>query len=132
MKQKATHTHQRIHESSSFEQHQIFLRTFGRIDPVALGTTLALMFSLIFTAATLLAMLQNADDLKQQLNLLGNFFPGFQMTLPESLLSIPYGAVVGFLTGYCFARSRNIATRTVLNFVELSNFTVAIEKTLDD
>ncbi len=132
MKQKVKHPHQYVPENSSFEQHQIFRRTFGRIHPIALGMTLSILFSIVLTAVTLLAMLQDADDLKQQLDLLGNFFPGFQTTLPESLLGIPYGAVVGFLTGYCFARSRNIATRTVLYFIELSNFTVAIENTIDD
>ena len=120
------------HKLSQFEQHQIFLRTFGRIDPVALGTALALTFSLTFTAATIVAILQDAGDLKQQLDLLGNYFPGFQTTPLRSLLAIPYGAIAGFFLGFSFATARNIATHSVLNFVKLSSFTVAIEETLDD
>lgn len=132
MEQTAKHSNQCSHQYPSAEQHQIFLRTFGRIDPVALGMALAITLALIFTAATFLAVLQDATDLKQQLDLLGNYFPGFQTNLPESLLSIPYGAAVGFLIGYCFATSRNIAIHIVLHFIELANFTAGIEETLDD
>jgi hypothetical protein len=122
----------RAHPLSPLEQHQIFLRTFGRLDPIALGTALALTISLAFTAATTIAILQDASDLKQQLDLLGNYFPGFETTPPRSLLSIPYGAIAGFFLGFSFATARNIAIRAVLNFVKLSNFTSAIEQALDD
>ena len=76
--------------------------------------------------------MQDASDLKQQLDLLGNYFPGFDTTPARSILSIPYGATLGFFLGFSFATARNIAVCTVLNFVKLSNFTVAIEQTLDD
>lgn len=132
MEQKVAHKHQPSHENFSFEQHQIFLRTFGRLDPLALAISLALMFAIIFAAVIFGGVLQNADDLKQQLDLLGKFFPNFRTTFPESLLCIPYGAFLGFLTGYSFAVARNIAVRAVLNFIELTNFTTAIESTLDD
>ena len=120
------------HKLSPLEQHQIFLNTFGSIDAIALGTAFALTLSFIFMVVTTVAISQDASDLKNKLDLLGNYFPGFQTVSPQSLLAIPYGAIVGFLLGFSFATARNIATHAVLNFVKLSSFTVAIEQSLDD
>jgi len=59
--------------------------------------------------ATLILVLKGGAGVGANLSLLSNYFPGYQVTGPGSLLGFIYGFFGGFVTGYSFALLRNLS-----------------------
>ena len=57
--------------------------------------------------ATLILVLKGGDVVGPKLELLENYFPGYSVTLPGSLLGLGYGFFSGFVGGWGFAFLRN-------------------------
>jgi protoporphyrinogen oxidase len=86
-----------------------FAEVFAKLDRVALGFATGTMSGLLLFVATLLLVSKGGVVVGPNLQLLGNFFPGYSVTPLGSLLGLAYGFLAGFLTGWCFAFLRNIA-----------------------
>jgi hypothetical protein len=86
-----------------------FAEAFAKLDRVALGFATGTMSGLLLFLATLLLVFKGGVVVGPNLQLLGNFFPGYSVTPLGSLLGLAYGFLAGFLTGWCFAFLRNIA-----------------------
>ncbi len=57
--------------------------------------------------ATLILVFKGGDDVGRLLGLLAQYFPGYRVTAPGSLLGLAYGVVSGFAVGWGFAVVRN-------------------------
>lgn len=86
-----------------------FAEAFAKLDRVALGFATGAMSGLLLFLATLLLVFKGGEVVGPNLQLLGNFFPGYSVTPLGSLLGLAYGFLAGFLTGWGFAFLRNIA-----------------------
>jgi len=75
------------------------LRLSARAHGVAAGLVLAL---LIFVATNWL-VLKGGDVVGPNLALLGQYFPGYEVTFAGSILGAVYGFITGFLLGYLVA-----------------------------
>lgn len=82
---------------------------FQKVDSVALGMSLGLVAGLGLFLATLVLVLKGGEVVGPNLQLLSNFFPGYTVTLPGSLLGLAYGFASGYLTGWGFALLRNLS-----------------------
>ena len=67
------------------------------------GVVLGLICGLGLFAATLFLVLKGGDVVGPHLSLLGQFFPGYTVTVIGSFLGLIYGFISGFIVGYLIA-----------------------------
>lgn len=106
--------HEEIREPAAKEEiDQVFKgalqRVFSRLDPVALGLSVGLTAGSILLLATSFLVIKGGPFVGQNLRLLNQFFPGYEVTPLGSLIGLGYAFVVGFAIGWAFAYIRNIA-----------------------
>jgi protoporphyrinogen oxidase len=80
-----------------------------RFDRVAFGAGLGAVCGLGLFLMTIFLVLKGGSNVGANLVLLGQFFPGYKVTLFGSLSGLLYGSIVGFTTGWCMALFRNTA-----------------------
>lgn len=85
---------------------------FSRFDRVAAGISSAVILGgLIFLMTViLLGKGPTGGPVGANLQLLGQYFPGYQVSGLGALIGLGYGAVFGFIIGYLFALFTNVAT----------------------
>ena len=83
------------------------VRVLPKLDRAALGGALGTVSGLAIFVATLWLVIKGGPFMGQNLQLLGQYFPGYTVSLPGSVLGLGYGFLVGFLTGWLFAFLRN-------------------------
>jgi protoporphyrinogen oxidase len=84
-------------------------RVFTKLDGVALGAALGSVTGVSLCLATLALWLGGSRELVDLLSLLGQYFPGYHVSLGGSLTGLAYGAATGFGIGWVFALVRNAA-----------------------
>ena len=82
---------------------------FPRIDGVALGAAAGAVAGVLLSLATLILVIKGGALVGPHLGLLGQFFPGYNVTARGSLLGLVYGFAAGFAGGWGFAALRNVA-----------------------
>jgi len=90
---------------------------FPRIDGVALGMGAGTVTGIFLSLATLILVLKGGTVVGPHLTLLGQFFPGYSVSVRGSLLGLVYGFAAGFAGGWGFAALRNISV--LLSFAVL-------------
>ncbi|MEJ2601422.1 MAG: NAD(P)/FAD-dependent oxidoreductase, partial [Anaerolineales bacterium] len=80
---------------------------FRKLDPRAFGSALGLMGGLLLSFATLIVANNGLHGVAAKMLLLGEYFPGYSVTFPGSLVGLFYGILFGFLIGWGFAIIRN-------------------------
>lgn len=83
-------------------------RVFLRIDRVALGLAAGVVGGLGLLAATLALVLIGGPVVGPTLGLLGQFFPGYSVTVLGSFVGFFYGFLTAFVGGWLFAALRNV------------------------
>ena len=87
---------------------------FPKLDAWALGMSLGIVVGVALLLSTLFMALTGGDPTGKTLTLLGQFFPGYQVTAVGSLSGLGYGFVTGFLLGWGYAFLRNAITAVYL------------------
>lgn len=83
-------------DSPSDEQlHQALKRLNAR----AWGISVGLLLGGGLFLATLILVLKGGPNVGQHLGLLGNYFPGYRVTVPGSFVGFIYGFVLGYGIG---------------------------------
>jgi hypothetical protein len=75
------------------------------------GIVIGLISGLGIFIATNWLILKGGDAVGPHLGLLGQFFPGYQVSFGGSLIGFAYGLVAGHLIGYVMARIYNWAAQ---------------------
>lgn len=96
---------QRVREASPIE---LLNDVFAKYDPVALGGALGTMIGLMVFLATAGLLLRGGEDVGATLALLGNYFPGYDITWAGSLIGALWGAIFGYLIGFSIAVAINV------------------------
>ena len=84
-------------------------RVFNKLDGVALGLALGSVTGAALLLTTMAHALGGGNDLTGYLQLLGQYFPGYRVSVAGSLLGLVYGLAAGFVVGWAFAFTRNAA-----------------------
>lgn len=95
------------------EAERLLEAVLTRLNARVLGITLAGLFGGGLFLATLVLLLRGGPQVGKHLRLLGHFLPGYDVTWAGLALSLPYGAAVGFVTGYLVSRVYNWVARPV-------------------
>lgn len=112
----AVNTDQEYHEAVTEETRDAGARiddamgwAFARVDRRAYGIASGVVAAALLFVATLVLVLKGGDVVGPNLQLLAQFFPGYEVTLTGSFVGLAYGLVAGFAGGWLFALLRNAA-----------------------
>ena len=93
---------------------EILHQIFARLDPIALGASLAVVSGGMLLLATNALVLKGGQEVGSHLGLLTQYLPGYRVTPAGSLVGASYAAAGGFLFGWLAAHLRNAFLRTYL------------------
>jgi protoporphyrinogen oxidase len=86
---------------------EAFAQAFMKLDPKAFGAALGLVAGILLFGMTLIVANNSWNNIAGKLFLLGQFFPGYTVTMSGSLPGLLYGFLAGFIVGWGFAFLRN-------------------------
>ena len=86
----------------------MLVRVFTRIDPIAFGLALVIVLGVLLFMLTIFLVMKGGDIVGPNLQLLSQFFPGYQVNLPGSIIGFFYVFVIGFIIGSGSAYLRNL------------------------
>jgi hypothetical protein len=101
---------------------RILSEVYAKIDPVALGVGVGTLLGGAICVATVVLLAKGGAHVGAKLSLLSQFFPGYSVTWPGSLVGLFYGFLTGFLFGFFFAFFRNVAMRLHLGSRRVQKF----------
>jgi protoporphyrinogen oxidase len=90
---------------------------FAKLDRVALGMATGVVAGVMLLAATLTLVLRGGPVVGPNLALLGQYLPGYRVTLGGAFLGLAYGLLGGFAAGWTFAVLRNATALFVVAVV---------------
>ncbi len=110
---------------------QIIVQSLARLDATALGIALgALGGSAIFLATNFL-LWKGGDVIGPNLQLLAQFFPGYEVSVLGSLIGFFYGFISGFALGWLTAFLRNFAVSIYIHILKLRSSLSAVNDSID-
>ena len=115
---------------AELESEQI-VQSLAKVDSLALGVALGTVFAAGIFLVTNLLILKGGEKIGPNLALLGQFFPGYNVTFGGSLLGLLYGFVSGFALGWLIAVIRNIIIRIYLQIINVRQKMAAVNDFLD-
>lgn len=92
-------------------------RVFLKLDRVALGLSLGMAAGGLLSLATLALVLKGGEVVGPNLQLLGQYLPGYTVSVSGSVLGLAYGFIAGFIGGWGFAFLRNAALLLYMGLV---------------
>jgi len=96
------------HEEEKIIPDEVMLKTFSRIDKLGLATAIGCISGAIIFMATLWLVVKGGEVVGPRLQLLGQYFIGYTVTVKGAFIGLGYGFFWGFLTGWLFAYIRNL------------------------
>jgi protoporphyrinogen oxidase len=107
----SVNTDQSYHEEISADEARAgedLERVFAKLDRRAFGVAVGAVAGIALCLATIFLVVKGGPPVGPHLALLGQYFPGYRVTVAGSLLGLLYGFVAGFLLGTGSAFIRNI------------------------
>ena len=86
---------------------QMLRQLSARLDPVALGASLAVVCSSMLVLATIVLVLRGGQQVGSHLVLLSQYLPGYRVTPAGSLTGACYAAAGAFVFGWIAGHLRN-------------------------
>jgi protoporphyrinogen oxidase len=84
-------------------------QAFPKLDRLAFGLSIGAVCGALLFLATLVLAIRGGSIVGPNLELLANYFPGYDVTLSGGFLGLAYGFFAGFVAGWGFAFLRNAA-----------------------
>lgn len=89
------------------QAREVVLTRLMRLDAKLQGLVFGLVAGLVLFVATNWLVLKGGEVVGPHLALLGQFFPGYEVTFLGSLIGFGYAAVLGYAIGYLVATIYN-------------------------
>lgn len=107
--------HEEIREAEQVDLaemiNEMFARAFMKLDSLAFGIAVGVISGILLSLATLFVTLNELYSVMRYMLLLGQYFPGYTVSAPGSILGLFYGFLAGFLGGWGFASLRNLSVK---------------------
>jgi protoporphyrinogen oxidase len=104
----------------------------AKIDPVALGASLGTVAGAVLFLLTNILVLKGGVVVGPTLVLLGQYFPGYDVTVEGSFVGLAYAGASGFLAGWSFAHVRNTTMFKYVAFLRWRARRAELRKLLDE
>ena len=98
---------QEYHEEEQIIPDEVMIKTFSRIDIFGLATAVGTVSGLLIYLATLWLLIKGGDPDAITIQLLGQFFFGYTVSVKGAFIGLAYSFTWGFLLGWLFAYLRN-------------------------
>ncbi len=98
---------------------QLIVQAFARLDRTALGISIGTLCGLAVFLMTNFLILKGGEHVGQNLQLLSQYFIGYSVTFPGSLIGLIYGFGFGFILGWSTAFLRNLLISIYIHIVRL-------------
>ena len=97
---------------------EVLIRTFARMDKLAFATAVGTVSGLAVFLASIWLVLKGGDVIGPNLQLLGQYFIGYTVTLKGAFIGLMYGFLWGFIFGWLFSYLRNLSIGIFLYFIK--------------
>jgi hypothetical protein len=87
---------------------ETIMRTFERIDKPAFATAIGTVSGLLIFIVTIWLIIKGGEVVGPNLQLLGQYFIGYSVTIKGAFIGMGYCFLWGFLFGWFFAYLRNL------------------------
>lgn len=111
---------------------ELIIQSLAKLDVIALGVSVGILFGLIIFLATNILILKGGDEIGPNLALLGQFFIGYEVTFIGSLSGFFWGFVTGYILGSLVALLRNFIVSVYLFFLKLKSSFSAVNDYIDN
>jgi protoporphyrinogen oxidase len=105
---------------------------FAKLDPLALGTAVGVVFGLGLFLATVILLLKGGPVIGPNLSLLRHYFLGFRVTWSGAFIGLIEAGIAGFMLGYLVAWLRNWGMRAYAFLLKKRAEADAQRRLLDD
>ena len=99
---------QERHGNGHLYDEKLLMRTFARMDKLALGFAMGTVSGLVFFIATIWLVIKGGEVVGPNLQLLSQYFFGYAVTVRGAFIAFGYGFLWGALFGWLFACLRNL------------------------
>lgn len=122
---------------NSYDQPQdpvdrMIVESLAKLDGVALGVSLGVIFGLIIFAATNILVYKGGDVIGPNLSLLEQYFIGYEVTFSGSIVGLIYGVLVGFIVGWLIATLRNFVVSLYIHYLKVRGSMSAVNDYIDN
>lgn len=125
-------TDKTVAENALDPTEKIIVQSLAKLDGIALGISLGILFGLIIFFATNILIIKGGDVIGPNLVLLNQYFIGYEITFAGSLIGLLYGLVSGFVLGWLIAFLRNFVVAVYLHIVRLKGSMSAVNDYIDN
>ena len=126
-----SHPYNSARKNVSADSEKLIIGAFAKLDKLALGVAVGAIFGSGIFLATIFLILKGGAPVGPNLQLLGQFFVGYTVTVKGSLVGFAYGFVCGFILGWLVAFLRNILLGSYLHMVKLKAYMVSYVDFMD-
>ncbi len=85
--------------SEATSETEAIREVIRRLNVRAWGISTGLVLGLGLFVATIFLVMKGGPNVGQHLSLLGNYFPGYRVTVPGAFIGFVYAFVIGYGTG---------------------------------
>lgn len=122
-------TNNSITESTKVDA--LIIKTFARVDNLALGVAVGTVFGFIIFFATNVLILKGGDTVGQTLMRLSQYFIGYTISFIGSFIGFLYGFLSGFVIGWLTAFIRNLIIKIYLFVARFKARMVSVNEFID-
>lgn len=97
--------------------NELILHAFARIDRAAFGVAVGAVLGLLILAVTVWVVLKGGEAGGLDLQLLSQYYPGYEVSFTGAIVGLCYGFLTGFLLGWFIALLRNASLALYLRVV---------------
>jgi len=117
--------------STSALSNEILIQTVAKIDRMALGITLGILFGAGIFFATNFLILKGGELPGLTLSRLNQYFFGYTVTFIGSFIGLFYGFITGFILGWFIALLRNFVISIYLYIARFRARMVSVNNFID-
>jgi hypothetical protein len=119
-------------KTNSNRPEQLIVQSLAKLDALALGISMGVLFSLIIFLMTIILVVKGGDLVGPNLTLLNQYFIGYEVSTIGSLVGALYGFVSGFALGWLIAALRNACLSIYVNYIKLKINVSTINEFIDN
>lgn len=121
-----------VHEQDMPDTNQLIVQSLAKLDAVALGVSLGTLSGLEIFFATNILILKGGEEIGPTLELLNQFFIGYEVTPVGSVIGLVYGFASGFIAGWLIAVLRNFIVTVYIQFLKVKGSVSAVNDFIDN
>jgi hypothetical protein len=119
-------------EDDSADADELIIQSLAKLDALAFGISLGVLFGLLVFVATNFLVLKGGEEIGPNLALLSHYFIGYEVTPFGSLSGFVYGFLGGFVIGSLIAVLRNFIVAAYVFILKLKGSMSAVNDFIDN